>query len=157
MTTEAELVALQQLYELKKIRAKQRINEQRQAVDVALREAEQQRVAVQNLQTELQANRQYRSEHGVSSDAQKIVDALSHRERIENSLERQSYYLLVAEEDLGDQRRELDLRHRAFEKIRLKQESVAKQWRKRRVHQDEVRQNQLEEEIPMRKPAGAII
>ena len=114
MTTEAELVALQQLYELKKIRAKQRINEQRQAVDVALREAEQQRVAVQNLQTELQANRQYRSEHGVSSDAQKIVDALSHRERIENSLERQSYYLLVAEEDLGDQRRELDVRHRAM-------------------------------------------
>lgn len=153
----ADLIALQQLYELKKIRAKQRINEQQQVVAGALQEAEQQLAAVQNLQSELQANRQYRSEHSVSSDAHKIVDALSHRERIENSLERQSYYLLMAEEELADQRRELTVRQRAYERIRLKQQSVGKQWRKHRVHQDEVRQNQLEEDIPMRKPAGAIL
>ena len=147
---------LQRLYQVKILRAERRVSEQQTAVanaETALIEAT---ASVSALQLDLLKNSEFRNQRDVCSDPRKIVEVLRYREHIEYNLERETYYLHMAEDELADEREELIRRRQALEKIRAKQDASNNLIKKHRSHTDVVRQDALEEDTPVARHAGAI-
>ena len=146
---------LQRLYRLKILRAERRLSVQMEAVKAAENSYVAILQTVTALRTDLLDNREFRQRSDVCADPRKTVEALRYREHIEYNLERETYYLQMAEDELASQQAELTSRKRALQNVSAKNDATLRLIKRQRLQANEVGQDQLEEDTPAAKHTGA--
>lgn len=125
-TNSQSLQQLVKIYGFRQIAARRRYDDQKKVVNNCLQELADISQSVARLHEGKSANSQYMRGANISSDAQKMVSALKYQSQIEYDLERESFYLSMAQDELQTQQARLDSILAEIEKFSAKIESVSR-------------------------------
>lgn len=132
---------LVRIYRYRQIVAQQRYNDQKEIVDKCLAELTEIMQAVVSLQQKSVANKEYRRDGKNNSDALKMVNALKYQSQIEYDLERENFYLSLAQDELVMQEVKLNNILAEIDKMSVKIESLAE------LKQKHIRAAEISDEV----------
>lgn len=124
------LKKLEKIYSFKKLVAEREFEDQRKVVEKSALEVLDITESVFRLESAQKSNSAYMRQEAVCCDAEKMVAALKYKEQIQYDVDRESYFLRLAQADLEAQKLELRRRRSVIQKLDVKSDAVKKNAKK---------------------------